>query len=128
MIWGRNSLYNASCNPFSLITAYITHDGNGSKQVDPRLTLYKRRRFHSHKVSLNHSLYILSLCPREKTNLTIGEFLAGSHRSPLTVLSFFSGLPSNLKPIEVRSIQPTDFLCSIIYVFVLISNNLYFYI
>ena len=90
MIRGRNSMYDASCNPFSLITANITHDGNGSKQVDPHLSLYKRRRFHSHKESLNHSLYILSLCPREKTNLTIGEFLVGSHRSPLTVLSFFS--------------------------------------
>ena len=113
MIRGRNSMYDASCNPFSLITANITHDGNGSKQVDPRLSLYKRRRFHSHKESLNHSLYILSLCFREKIDLTVGGSSVGSHRSPLTMLSFFSSLPSNLKPIEARSIQPIDFLCII---------------
>ena len=42
MIRGRNSTYDAPCNPFSLSTANITHDGSGSKQVDPRLTVYKR--------------------------------------------------------------------------------------
>ena len=32
--------------------------------------------------------------------------------------SFFSGLPNNLKPIEARSIQTTDFLCTIIYIYI----------
>ena len=41
MICGRNSTYNASYSPFSLSTTNITHNGGGSKQVDPRLTLYK---------------------------------------------------------------------------------------
>ena len=35
-----------------------------------------------------HSLFVLSLCSREKTNLDVGGSLAGLHQSPLTV-SFF---------------------------------------
>ena len=65
MARGRNSIYNASCNPFYLLTANITHDGNGSKQVDSRLTLYKRRRFLSHRVSSDHSLFSFLVSWRE---------------------------------------------------------------
>ena len=91
MICGRNFIYNVPYDPFSLSTASITHNGNGSKQVDPRLTLYKRSKIHSLKVSSNHSLFFFSLCVKEKTDLTVGGSLAESHRSHLTVLSFFSG-------------------------------------
>ena len=52
MMHGRNSTYNTP-----LSTAYITHDGDGSEQVDPRLTLYKKNKFHSPKVSSNNSLF-----------------------------------------------------------------------
>jgi len=57
MIRGRNFTYDAPCNPFSLSTANITHDGDEYKQVDPSPTLYKRSKFHSLKVSSNHSLF-----------------------------------------------------------------------
>ena len=57
MIRGRNSTYNAPYSPFSLSTTNITHDGGGLKQVDPHLTLYKRSKSYSPKVSPNHSLF-----------------------------------------------------------------------
>ena len=65
MIRGRNSMYDAPCNPFSLSNTNITHDDNGSKQVDPRLTLYKQSKFHSPKVSSNHSLFSFLVSWRE---------------------------------------------------------------
>ena len=57
MICGRNSTYNAPYSPFSLSTANITHDGGGSKQVDLHLTLYKRIKSYSPKVSPDHSIF-----------------------------------------------------------------------
>ena len=65
MIRERNSMYDAPCNPFSLSTTNITHDDNGSKQVDPCLTLYKRSKFHSPKVSSDHSLFSFLVSWRE---------------------------------------------------------------
>ena len=65
LIRGRNSTYNASYNPFSLSTSNITHDGGGSKQVDPRLTLYKRSKSYSPKVSLDYSLFSFLVFKRE---------------------------------------------------------------
>ena len=66
----------------------------GPKQANPRQTLYKRSRAHLLKVSSTIH-YFPFLCPREKIDLTIGGFLARSHRSPLIVLSFFSGSKSH---------------------------------
>ena len=37
--------------PFSPLTPHIPHDDSGSEQVDPLLTLYKRIKSHSNKVS-----------------------------------------------------------------------------
>ena len=72
---GKGSLKSA---PFSLLTPHISHDDSGSKQVDPLLTLYKRIKSHSTKVSstIHNSPF---LCSREKIDLTIGGSLASSH-------------------------------------------------
>ena len=51
LIRGRNSTYLASYNPFFSSNTNITHDGDGSKRVDPRLTLYKSDKSYSSKVS-----------------------------------------------------------------------------
>ena len=59
LIRGRNSMYHAPYSPFSLSITNITHDGNGSKQVDPHLTLYKKGKSYSSKVSSNHSLFFI---------------------------------------------------------------------
>ena len=76
--------------PFSPLNSHISHDDSGSEQIDPLLTLYKKIKSYSTKVSSTiHSF--LSLCSREKTNLTVWESLAGLHRSPLIVFSFLSG-------------------------------------
>ena len=91
--------------PFSLLTPHISHDDSGSKQVDPLLSLYKRIKSHSTKVSYTiHNSP--SLCSREKTDLTIRGSLASSHRSPLTFF-FFSLGPQAIT--VARSIQPIDF-------------------
>ena len=84
---GKGSLKSA---PFSLLTPHISHDDSGSKQVDPLLTLYKRIKSHSTKVSstIHNSPF---LCFREKINLIVRESLAKLHQSPLTVFSFLSG-------------------------------------
>ena len=75
--------------PFSLLTTHITHDGGGSKQVDPLLTLYKRSKSPSPEVSSTiHSFP--SLCSREKTDFTVEGSLAMLHWSPLTFFSFLS--------------------------------------
>ena len=60
LIRGRNSTYYAPYSPFSPSTINITHDGDGSKQVDPRQTLYKRGKSYSFKVSQDHSLLFVS--------------------------------------------------------------------
>ena len=59
LIRGRNSTYYAPYSPFFLSITNITHDGNGSKQVDPLLTLYKKDKSYSSKVSSNHSLFFI---------------------------------------------------------------------
>ena len=46
---------------------------------------------------------------QRETNSSIGGFLANHHRSPLIVYLPFQAF----QIIEVRSIQPTDFLCII---------------
>ena len=76
--------------PFSPLTPHISHDNSGSEQVDSLLTLYKRIKSHSTKVSSTiHSFP--SLCSREKIDLIVGGSLAGLHRSPLIVFSFLLG-------------------------------------
>ena len=45
----------------------------------------------------------------ENTNLAIGGFLAGLHRSLLTFLFAFSGFTNSLKINNARDFQPTDF-------------------
>ena len=42
--------------------------------------------------------------------------MAGPPRSPFDHVFFFLGLPSNHHSVEARSIQPTDFLCIIKYI------------
>ena len=51
----------------------------------------------------------------ENTNLTIGRFLAGLHRSPLTFLFAFLGFTDSLKINNARGFQPTDFWRTIKY-------------
>ena len=76
--------------PFSQLTPHISHDDSGFEQIDPLLTLYKRKKSHLTKVSSTiHSFP--SLCSREKIDLTVGGSLAGLHRSPLIVFTFFLG-------------------------------------
>ena len=75
---------------FSPLTPHISYDDSGSEQVDPLLTLYKRIKSHLMKVSSTiHSFP--SLYSREKTDLIVRGSLAGLHRSPLTIFSFFLG-------------------------------------
>ena len=94
--------------PFSPLTPHISHDDSGSKQVDALLTLYKRIKSHSTKVS--STIHISpSLCSKEKTDLIVGRSLTGSHRSPLIVFSFSSGHQAIT---VARSLQPTDFRTS----------------
>ena len=45
----------------------------------------------------------------KNTNLAIGGFLAGLHRSPLTFLFAFLGFINSLKINNARDFQPTDF-------------------
>ena len=75
-----------SIYPSSLLTTHITHDCSGFEQVDPLLTLYKRNKSYSPKVS--PTIHYFPLCSREKIDLTVRESLAGLHQSPLIVLSF----------------------------------------
>ena len=42
---------------FSPLITHITYDGDESEQVDLLLTLYKKNKSHSLKVSSNHSLF-----------------------------------------------------------------------
>ena len=65
LICGRNSSHFASHTLFSPLTTNITDDGDGSKQVDPYLTLYKMSKSHSLKVSSNHSLFFIPVFLRE---------------------------------------------------------------
>ena len=76
-----------SIYPFSPLATYVTHDGGGFEQVDPLQTLYKRSKSHLLEVSSTIHNFP-SLYFREKTNLIVGGFLIGLHRSPLIVLSF----------------------------------------
>ena len=97
---------------FSPLTPHIFHDGNGSEQVDPLPTLYKRIKSHSPKVSSTiHSFP--SFCSRKKTDLNVGGSLAGLHRSPLTVSSFLfrTKKPSPL----LETFQTTNFHALYIY-------------
>ena len=99
---------------FSPLTPHIFHDGNGSEQVDPLPTLYKRIKSHSPKVSSTiHSFP--SFCSREKTDLNVGGSLAGLHRSPLTVPSFLfrTKKPSPL----LETFQTTNFHALYIYIY-----------
>ena len=75
---------------FSPLTPHIFHDGNGSEQVDPLPTLYKRIKSHSPKVSSTiHSFP--SFCSREKTDLNVGGSLAVGWVTSVTLdSSFFS--------------------------------------
>ena len=97
---------------FSILSINCTHSHNdsGSEQIDPLLTLYKRIKSHLTKVSsVIH--YFLSLCFKQKTDLTIRGSLAGSHWSPLTILSFSSG---HQVITVARSISTYWFSCIII--------------
>ena len=116
---------------FSPLTPHIFHDGNGSEQVDPLPTLYKRIKSHSPKVSSTiHSFP--SFCSRKKTDLNVGGSLAGLHRSPLTVSSFLfrTKKPSPL----LETFQTTNFHALYIYIHTLchvansasITRSLYF--
>ena len=88
---GEDSLKSA---PFSPLIIHISHDGSGSEQVDPQKTLYKRDLTLSAHVTF---YYLSTHCPcvlERKTDLTVGESLAGSPRSPLIVV-FFLFISSN---------------------------------
>ena len=71
--------------PFFPLIPHISYDGSGSEQVDPLKTLYKRDLTPSTQGTLT---YLLSLCSREKTDVIVREFMAGSPQSPTTILFF----------------------------------------
>ena len=82
---GEDSLKST---PFSPLIIHISHDGSGSKQVDPLKTLYKRDLTLSAYVTF---YYLSTHCPcvlERKIDLTVGGALAGSPWSPLTVVFF----------------------------------------
>ena len=74
--------------PFSPLITHISHDGSGSKQVDPLKTLYKRDLTLSAYVTFYYSSTHCPCVLERKTDLTIKRSLVGSPWSPLTVIFF----------------------------------------